>query len=152
MVFVSSGYFYFHSYYTCLVLYLVQLIWQEKILRLLTKNGIKNILFRYQTQVSETSNYSNNNNKVNNPFSLFLPRYQTVQHPGRFQETHTNMLWVNSNNTCLTLLMKAQKAQYFPVQLHPVLLPSLRFFQPHVEKNIYNGILKQTYVTFSSSM
>ena len=44
--------------------------------RLLAKNEIKNILFRYQMQVLEKESNSSNNNNANNPFSLLQQGHQ----------------------------------------------------------------------------
>ena len=60
--------------------------------RLLAKNEIKNILFRYQMQVLEKQSNSNNNNNENNLFSLLQQGHQMVHLPGAFDKTRVNML------------------------------------------------------------
>ena len=60
--------------------------------RLLAKNEIKNILFRYQMQVLEKQSNSNNNNNANNLFSLLQQGHQMVHLPGAFDTTRVNML------------------------------------------------------------
>ena len=58
--------------------------------RLLAKNEIKAILFRYQMQVLEKE--SNNNNNANNPFSFFQQGHQMLNLPEAFDATRVNML------------------------------------------------------------
>ena len=60
--------------------------------RLLAKNEIKNILFRYQMQDLETESNSNNNNNANNLFSLLQQGHQMVHLPGAFDTTRVNIL------------------------------------------------------------
>ena len=60
--------------------------------RLLAKNEIKTILFRYQMQVLEKESNSNNSNNANNPFSFLQQGHQMLNLPGAFSATRVNML------------------------------------------------------------
>ena len=94
--------------------------------RLLAKNEIKDILFRYQMQVLEKESNSNNNNNANNPFSLLQQGHQMVHLAGAFNTTHVNMLLNHQQQNLFNNTYKSPESTMFsspaPSPLFPPVL------------------------------